>query len=98
MLYQKEIQIDKTKERVKQIERSLSPQKNKFYEYNKKFNHKTIFDDKKILEHQFKSTPAHYGNDQFEFENKKKEIDVKVLPTSNLSYGQYYMQGNNFYY
>lgn len=43
--------------RLKEIERSISPPQNKFYEYNKRYDMKTVFDDKKILYNK-----ANYGN------------------------------------
>lgn len=44
-------------QRIDNIERSISPTSSRFYEYNKKFDHKTVFDDKKILYNK-----AYYGN------------------------------------
>lgn len=43
--------------RLNHLERSISPPQNKFYEYNKRYEMKTVFDDKKILYNK-----ANYGN------------------------------------
>mmetsp|Transcript_36512 Transcript_36512/g.37903 ORF Transcript_36512/g.37903 Transcript_36512/m.37903 type:complete len:445 (+) Transcript_36512:1-1335(+) len=60
----KKVEIEKrsreqeaTNSRLDDIQRSISPHHSKFYEYNKKYEHKTVYDDKKILYNK-----ANYGN------------------------------------
>jgi hypothetical protein len=56
-LQKRSIEQGNNVKRLKDIERSISPPKNNFYEYNKRYEMKTVFDDKKILYNK-----ANYGN------------------------------------
>jgi len=56
-LQKRAIEQGMTNQRIEDIQRSISPTHSKFYEYNKKYDHKTLFDDKKIL-----LNKAVYGN------------------------------------
>lgn len=48
-LEKRSIHQGSTNMRLDDIQRSISPSTTKFYEYNKRLDHKTVFDDKKIL-------------------------------------------------
>ena len=61
-----------------------------FYDYQKKNEYKTIFDDKKILERkQFGSVSK--GNGESSFINKNGTT-TELLPTTSAAYGIYYKE------
>ena len=91
------------KERVKQLESNIDLNSPNFYDYQKKNEFKTIFDDKKILEKKqhFKSPPdAVSRGNGLSSSNNKNGIITDILPTTSAAYGVYYNNDNRkkFFY
>ena len=64
-----------------------------FYDYQKKNEYKTIFDDKKILEKKqdFKFLPDNISRGRgISHSNNKNGISADMLPTTSATYGVYY--------
>jgi hypothetical protein len=79
----KEKGMEQSMERTKELSNNISVQNNRFYEYRKRDQFSTIFDDKKLLD---RNT------------YQKVEINPCILPTTSSNYGAYYKINKNYYY
>ncbi len=78
----KEKGIEQSLERTKEISSNISVQNKPFYEFRKRDQYSTIFDDKKLLD---RNT------------YQKIEVNPCILPTTSAAYGVHY-RINKFYY
>lgn len=69
--------------------------RNGFYEFNKRNEFSTIWDDKKLLEKQYLNNN---NNNNYKTENHlNNKITTNVLPTTNSSYGNYNNYNNKIF-
>ena len=89
---------------MKQIESNINTNSNNFYDYMKRNEYKTIFDDKKLLERkQMSNSPPDTASRVIGISGLSNinAIKTNILPTTSSAYGAYYNNQdykNKFFY